>query len=141
MAAQPLIGITLRTATADDVAAIADFIQPFVDAGTILPRTCRELKDNPGNFFIVEQEDEIVGCAALDIYSQKLAEVRSLCVSPTVRGMGVGRMLIDACVARAKERNILEVMAITCEDDFFKACGFDYTLTGEKRALFYQTRE
>jgi len=33
------------------------------------------------------------------------------------------------------------VMAITSSDSFFQSCGFDYTLPGEKRALFIQTRE
>ena len=141
MASKPLIDICLHTASAADVPAILDFIQPFVDAGKILARSIQELEEHPENFFIVEHDGVIVGCAALDIYSQKLAEVRSLCVSPTVQGMGVGRMLVNACVERAQEHQILEVMAITCEDDFFKACGFDYTLTGEKRALFFQTRE
>ena len=141
MATQSLTDIQLRTAASVDVPAIAAFIQPFVDAGKILPRTCDELEEHPDNFFIVEHAGAIVGVAALDVYCQKLAEVRSLCVAESVRGLGVGRMLVEACVVRAKTHNILEVMAITCEDDFFKACGFDYTLTGEKRAVFYQTRE
>jgi hypothetical protein len=32
-------------------------------------------------------------------------------------------------------------MAITSADDFFHRCGFDFTLPGEKKALFLQTRE
>ena len=49
-----MIDISLRTASTADIPAIADFIQPFVDAGSILPRTCRELEEHPDNFFIVE---------------------------------------------------------------------------------------
>jgi amino-acid N-acetyltransferase len=55
--------------------------------------------------------------------------------------MGVGRHLVDACVARARDLQILEVMAITSSEAFFLACGFDFTLPGEKKALFIQTRE
>ena len=44
-------------------------------------------------------------------------------------------------VELAREKNILEVMAITSSDGFFKSCGFDFTLPGEKKALFFQTRD
>jgi amino-acid N-acetyltransferase len=67
--------------------------------------------------------------------------VRSLAVSERMQGKGVGRMLVNACVERARDHQILEVMAITSSDTFFMACGFDYTLPGEKRALFIQTRD
>jgi hypothetical protein len=40
----------------------------------------------------------------------------------------------------AKERSILEVMAITSSEEFFQSCGFDFTLPGERKALFLQTR-
>ena len=36
---------------------------------------------------------------------------------------------------------MLEVMAVTSNDAFFTGCGFDFTLPGEKKALFLQTRD
>ena len=56
-------------------------------------------------------------------------------------GRGIGRGLVSRCVQLAVSRNVLEVMAITSSDGFFKACGFDFTLPGEKKALFIQTRD
>ena len=43
------------------------------------------------------------------------------------------------CVERAKQHNILEVMAISASDEFLKQCGFDYSLPDQKRALFFRT--
>ena len=83
----------------------------------------------------------IVGFAALEIYSPKMSEIRSLAVAPDFRGGGVGRRLVQQCVERAQERQVLEVMAITSNDEFFQRCGFDFTLPGEKKALFLQTRD
>ena len=83
----------------------------------------------------------VVGFAALEIYSPKLAEIRSLAVDPGYHGRGIGRGLVSRCVQLAVSRNVLEVMAITSSDGFFKACGFDFTLPGEKKALFIQTRD
>jgi len=112
-----------------------------VDDGKLLPRTYDELNDLLPSFFIAEMNGAIVGCAALEIYSRKLAEIRSLAVAPQVQGKGIGRLLVEACVQLAQEKNVLEVMAITSSEDFFKSCGFDFTLPGEKKALFYQTRD
>ena len=61
--------------------------------------------------------------------------------SSALQGLGVGRMLVEECVGMAQSRNILEVMVVTSSDDFFVSCGFDFTLPGEKKALFIQTRK
>lgn len=132
--------IIVRKATQSDLERISEFITPFIEDGKLLPRTYDELEDLLNNLFIAELDNQIIGCAALEIYSKKLAEIRSLAVSAQVQGMGVGKMLVEQCVQRAKEDNILEVMAVTSSEDFFKACGFDFTLPGEKKALFYQTQ-
>jgi amino-acid N-acetyltransferase len=141
METKTLSSVIVRTAVQADVPALEAFIKPFVDARKLLPRTYDELHELLANFFVAEINGQIVGCAALEIYSWKLAEIRSLAVAPETQGMGVGRKLVQACVERAHERNILEVMAITSADGFFMSCGFDYTLPGEKKALFIQTRE
>jgi amino-acid N-acetyltransferase len=141
MATETLIDLIVRPATADDIPKLEQFIAPFVEKGKLLRRTVDELEGLLDEFFVAVLDGEIVGCAALEVYSPKLAEIRSLAVSPTVQGMGVGRHLVDACVARARDLRILEVMAITSSEAFFLACGFDFTLPGEKKALFIQTRE
>jgi N-acetylglutamate synthase-like GNAT family acetyltransferase len=131
----------VRPATEADVPAIEAFIEPYVDEGKLLPRTYGELNELLPSFFIAELDGQIVGCAALEVYSRKLAEIRSLAVSPAVQGKGIGKLLVEACIELAREKGVLEVMAITSSEDFFKACGFDFTLPGEKKALFYQTRD
>ncbi|MBL8118261.1 MAG: GNAT family N-acetyltransferase [Anaerolineae bacterium] len=133
--------IQIRTALETDLEQLTELITPFVESGKLLPRTFDELRSLLPTLFIAEQGERIVGCAALEIYSWKLAEVRSLAVASEVQGQGVGRRLVQACLDRARALNILEVMAITSSDAFFMSCGFDYTLPGEKRALFMQLRD
>ncbi len=134
--------IIVRGATAEDIPAIAELIKPFVDEGSLLERTYDEFGELLPNFFVAaDEEGVIVGCAALEIYSRKLAEIRSLAVAASAQGQGVGRKLVEACVERARERNVLEIMAITASDAFFQSCGFDYTLPSLKRAVFLQTRD
>src|SRR5262245_54048246 len=133
--------IVVRPATPRDVDGIDALSAPFVEGGKLLPRTSDELDDLVQSGFVAECNGRIVGFAALEVYSKKLAEVRSLAVAADMQRNGIGRQLVEACVDRARERNILEVMAITSSEEFFRTCGFDFTLPGEKKALFIQTRD
>jgi amino-acid N-acetyltransferase len=141
MTVGPHDGFTIRPASESDVEALGQFIAPFVERGRLLPRTQDELEDLTVDGFIAESDGRIVGFAALEIYSSKLAELRSLAVAPEQQGRGIGKALVSACVERAKQRHVFEVMAITSSEEFFQRCGFDYTLPGEKKAVFMQTRE
>ena len=132
--------IVVRPVDESDLNSIDVFIQPFVASGKLLRRTFDELAELIEHAFVAELEGKMVGFVALEIYSAKLAEIRSLAVDPACQGQGIGKQLVAACVAQAKRRNILEVMAITSADSFFMDCGFDFTLPGEKKALFIQTR-
>jgi amino-acid N-acetyltransferase len=133
--------VTIRQARHADLPELRQLIQHFVDTGHLLPRTLDELQGLLDSFFVAEIDGVLVGCAALEIYSKKLAEIRSLGVSAQARGQGVGKRLVQACVERAHEAGIYEVMAISAEDGFFQACGFDYTLPNLRRAFFLQTRD
>jgi len=141
MATEKLTNVIIPLAKESDIPLLVDFIQPFVEEGDLLPRTIPELSELLPTLFVAEMDGRILGCAALEIYSWKLSEIRSLAVSKEAQGKGIGRRLVKACVDLAHERNILEVMAITASDEFFMSCGFDYTLPSLKRALFIQTRE
>ena len=134
---------TIRMARVEDVPGIIRLIQGYVSEGKLLARTLTEIDDLLPNFFVAvtDESDVIIGCAALEIYSPKLGEIRSLAVAREAQGLGVGRRLVNACVERARLNKVLEVMAVTSSDGFFQSCGFDYTLPGEKRALFLQTRD
>lgn len=137
----PESAVIVRAATPEDVCAIDQFLADFVAAGRILPRTIDELELLIPTGFVAEVHGQLVGFVALEIYSRKLAEIRSLCVRPIMQGQGIGKKLIQACVELATQRNVFEVMAITSTEHFFQSCGFDFTLPGEKKALFLQTRD
>jgi amino-acid N-acetyltransferase len=132
---------TIRRAKYDDLAEVESLICRFVQGGKLLPRTFQELEGLVDNLFVAEMDGVIVGCAALDIYNRKLAEIRSLAVAPETQGTGLGKKLVQACVDLAEEHDIFEVMAISSSEDFFKACGFDFTLPNERKAFFLQTRD
>lgn len=138
---QTLTEVTIRKAIPTDLTELSDFIKPFVSQGALLPRTFDELEDFIDTFFIAHYDGKIVGCAALEIYNKKLCEIRSLAVDPNTQGLGVGKKLVIACVELAQKEGIFEIMAISAAEEFFKACGFDFTLPSQKKAFFLQTRD
>ena len=89
--------IRVVKADAKDLVDLSDFIKPFVASGDLLPRTFDELEDLLETSFIARLDGRIVGCAALEIYSKKLCEIRSLAVDPSAQGLGIGKQLVAAC--------------------------------------------
>lgn len=133
--------IAIRNATTDDIARLGPFLRRFVDNKLILPRSEDDLRVLVRHGFVAEFDDEIAGFSAIEIYSQKLAEVQAMTVSERFRGQGVGSNLLRACIERAQAEGVLELMAITMSEEVFRSVGFDYSLPNQKRALFIQTRE
>jgi N-acetylglutamate synthase-like GNAT family acetyltransferase len=132
---------TIRNATQDDLVEIEALLDPYVQQRKLLPRTTSELGELIKHGFVAEALGKIVGFAALNIYSKKLAEVQCLAVVADFQRQGIGKRLVEACVQRAREQEVLEVLAITSTEHFMMACGFNFALPGERKALFFQTRE
>ncbi len=123
----------------DDLANVQLLLQPFVVQRLLLPRTPGDLAVLMQHAFIANIGEQVIGFSAIEIYSQKLAEIQCLAVDQNHHGRGIGKQLVAKCVHRARQHNVREVMAISASDEFLKQCGFDYSLPDQKRALFYRT--
>ena len=135
--------VQIRDARLEDVPQLQAFLAPFVAAKWLLPRSDEDLSILIRHGFVAQsgENNDILGFAAIEVYSKKLAEVQSLAVAPSVQGRGVGTELARRCVTRAKREGVLELMAITATENLFRTVGFDYSLPNQKRALFLQTRD
>jgi len=89
------------------------------------------------SFFVAEASGKLVGCCALQVYSKRLAEVRSLAVAPDYQDRGVASKLVECCIQRARERGIRELFAVTSQTSFFGRLGFA-TFRREKTAMFFE---
>ena len=120
--------MVLRKATQDDFPAIQAII-------SLYPDTLMQVHlPHADEFFVAVQDGQIVGCCALEVYSQRLAEVRSLGVLPAHQGQGIATGLIQRCLEEAKARGIYEVLTITGATSLFEKHGFG-TFNNEKYAL------
>lgn len=114
----------VRKAQISDIFAIKSIIDLAAKKGEILPRTKKEITEIIDSFFVYERKKNIIGCCSLEIYSQKIAEVRSLVVLPKYRNQGIGTCLVKECLKEAEKKGIYEVMAITGKVSLFRKVGF-----------------
>lgn len=117
----------IRKARIQDVKAIHGLLlRPGEGDGLVLPRSFNQLYSHLRDFFVaVDREtDEVLGCCALCICWDDLAEVRSLMVRREHRGQGLGRLLVDACLSEAVTLGIFRVFVLTNQEAFFRKMGF-----------------
>ncbi len=129
----------IRNAEQRDIPEVMAIIAPYVDERVLIPRDEKDLQKLVPHGFVAEAGGNIVGFAAVEIYSRKLAEVQCLAVLEGYQNQGLGKKLVDACVNRAREEQVFELLAITSSDEFLRSCGFDYSLPDQRRALFMRT--
>lgn len=67
---------------------------------------------------------ELVGCGALHVMWEDLAEIRTLVAAPQWLGRGVGHTLVEELLARARALGVSRVFCLTFEVDFFLKHGF-----------------
>ena len=59
---------------------------------------------SPGGFILLaEHEGKIAGCIALRKLENNICEMKRLYVRPEFRGLGIGKMLCDELISRAKD--------------------------------------
>ena len=114
----------LRRARVADVLPMQRLIGRFAERDAMLPRALHELYENLRDFHLVEEDGEIVGCAALHVNWANLAEVKSVAVAQECQGKGYGRQLVEACIADARALGVAELFCLTYQAEFFGKLGF-----------------
>ncbi len=115
----------IRPATEADVDAILNLVNQYARQNVMLPRLPGQIRVALDRFVVAENDGVFLGCASLIELTPDLPEIRSLAVAPEARGMGVGRLLVETLVARAREMGYPQVCALTLEDAFFNRVGFE----------------
>ena len=115
----------LRDAGIEDVGGILGLIEPLEADGTLVKRGRERLEREISNFVVLEHDGTMLGCAALYPLSEKSAELACLAVAPGVRDAGHGEHLLRACEARARQRKIRRLFALTTRaEHWFLEQGF-----------------
>lgn len=114
----------IKKAGIGDIRKIHTMVNNAASRGEMLPRPLGELYDNMRDYFVCEEGGDIIGTGALHICWEDLAEIRSLIVVEQERKMGIGRLLVNACIDEAKSYGIGKIFLLTYRVGFFERCGF-----------------
>lgn len=109
----------------DDAPAISALNNRFAPDGLTLPRSPEFVAARLDGYRVArDAAGRVVGCVAIDEYSPGLAELVSLAVAPEAQGHGLGRELIAAAEALARQRGYRELFAVSLADALFLGAGF-----------------
>jgi len=117
--------LIVRPARTADIKAIRAIIDTYVLGRRLLAKETVTLYETVQEFTVAEFEGEVVGCGALHVLWEDLAEVRTVAVLEKMRGKGVGNAIIENIVERALGIGIKRIFCLTFETDFFGRNGFE----------------
>ena len=114
----------VRPAHPRDVPAIREMVEYYASRGILLAKATVTLYEDVQEFFVAEEGDLVIGCGALHVMWEDLAEVRTVAVRPNTSRAGVGSAILTALIQRARELDISRIFCLTFETRFFGKHGF-----------------
>lgn len=120
------MSITVRRARTADVSVIRRLLDGYATRRILLSKETVTLYEDVQEFWVAEvDEGGVVGCGALHVMWEDLAEVRTLATHPDWVGHGVGHAVLTRLLEVARELGISRVFCLTFEVEFFARHGFD----------------
>ncbi|MCC3278795.1 amino-acid N-acetyltransferase [Arthrobacter sp. zg-Y40] len=117
--------ITVRRARTADVHDIRRLVAPLARERVLIAKEAVAYYEGLQEFRIAEDGDgNVIGCGALHVMWEDLAEVRTLATDPAARGQGVGHALLETLLGDALDIGVARVFCLTFEVEFFERHGF-----------------
>ena len=115
----------VRRARTPDVPQIKAIVDIYAGVGRrLLAKDLVTLYEDVQDFYVADLDGTVVGCGALHVLWADLGEVRTLAVHPDHANEGIGRQLLDAIIATARELGLSRLFALTFQTGFFSRAGF-----------------
>lgn len=116
--------VVIRPARTADVIRIRQLVDTFSPDRRLLSKATVALYEGVQEFVVAEVDGVVVGCGAMHCMWEDLGEVRTLAVDPVALGRGIGSLLLEALLARARKIGVKRVFVLTFEVEFFRRYGF-----------------
>ena len=120
----PAERLRIRPARTSDVRAIRRLVDTYAPDRRLLSKATVTLYEAVPEFVVGELDGEVVGCGAVHVMWEDLAEVRTVAVDPSLRGKGVGSVMLQHLLQRARDLGVSRVFCLTFETEFFGRHGF-----------------
>ncbi len=118
------ITMKIRQAKVSDVKKMQSMINYYAEKKEMLPRSLNDIYENIQEYFVIKDDAKILGCAALHVSWEDLAEIKSLAVLPENQNKGIGKNLVAACERKARELGVKKVFALTFKPAFFEKLNY-----------------
>ncbi len=120
------MGYTVRPARTGDVRAIRGLINANLASGRLLDKPTVTLYEDIQEFVVAvgPPGDQVIGCGALHVMWEDLAEIRTIAVAAGLQRQGVGGQLVRALLGRATALGVRRVFVLTFAVSFFGRYGF-----------------
>ncbi|MCX6446560.1 MAG: amino-acid N-acetyltransferase [Actinobacteria bacterium] len=118
------MSVVVRAAKTSDIKKIRKIVDSFAEQRRLLSKETVTLYEGVQEFIVAEVDGEVVGCGALHVLWEDLAEVRTVAVVESMHGKGIGHEVLENILNRAKEIGVKKVFCLTFETKFFGAHGF-----------------
>jgi amino-acid N-acetyltransferase len=116
--------IVIRPACTADVRGIRRLIDIYSADRRLLSKATVSLYEDVQEFWVAELDGAVVGCGALHVMWEDLAEVRTVAVDTACRGQRIGHRLVLTLLEAARELGVRRVFVLTFETGFFGSLGF-----------------
>jgi N-acetylglutamate synthase-like GNAT family acetyltransferase len=104
----------IRPARTSDVSAIKKLVAPLAEQRILMAKETVAYYESLQEFRIAESDGgDIIGCGALHVMWEDLAEVRTLATSEDWRGKGVGHVLVESLLEEARALGVARVFCLT----------------------------
>ena len=117
-------GLVIRPARTSDIKVIRELIDLYTLQRRLLTKETVTLFESVQEFTVAELNGKVIGCGALHVMWEDLAEVRTLATLEEYRGKGVGKRILSDLVERAKRIGVKRLFCLTFETEFFARNGF-----------------
>ncbi|CAB4711876.1 MAG: amino-acid N-acetyltransferase [Actinobacteria bacterium] len=115
----------IRSARTSDIKGIRALIDSYAPEGRLLTKETVTLYESVQEFAVAVDGERVVGCGALHVLWEDLAEVRTVAVDEALRGQGIGHKILDSIITRAENIGVQRIFCLTFETEFFGRHGFE----------------
>jgi amino-acid N-acetyltransferase len=118
--------VDIRRARTSDVKAVRALVDTYTDDRRLLSKATVTLYEDVQEFWVAVRtgDERVVGCGALHVMWEDLAEIRTVAVAPEYRGLKIGHRIVSELLGVARELGVARVFCLTFETRFFGSFGF-----------------
>jgi amino-acid N-acetyltransferase len=119
------VNVTIRRAMTGDVRGIRRLVDTYSVERRLLSKATVALFESIQEFWVaIDDGGALVGCGAIHVMWEDLAEIRTVAVDPAVRGQKIGHRIVTELLAAAANLGVSRVFCLTFETAFFGSFGF-----------------